>query len=77
MFFKIIPLLTEPQNDVAFELIVPSVPGTGFSDSPKQPGFDVCQNVRIMVKLMERLGHEKFFVHGVYAKHVSKFFHDR
>ncbi|CAG2112466.1 unnamed protein product [Medioppia subpectinata] len=63
-YYKSIPLLIEPTNDVAFEVICPSIPGYGFSEAPHQPGFDVSQTARIFVKLMERLNHRRFFVHG-------------
>ena len=37
-FYKVIPLLTEPVDGVAFELICPSIPGYGFSEAPHQEG---------------------------------------
>ena len=49
---------------MAFELIIPSIPGFGFSEAPKQPGFDMLQSAMIFVKLIKRLGHTQFFVHG-------------
>ena len=63
-YYKIIPLLTEPHNDVAFELIIPSIPGFGFSEAPKQPGFDMFQAARVFVKLVQRIGYNDFMVHG-------------
>lgn len=64
-YYKTIPLLTEPdENGVAFELIIPSIPGYGFSEAPHQQGFDGNAAARVFVKLMKRLGHEKFYVHG-------------
>ena len=38
-YYKSIPLLTEPTNDIAFELIIPSIPGYGFSEAPHQEGM--------------------------------------
>ena len=38
-FYKSIPLLIEPVNDVAFEIVVPSIPGYGFSEAPHQEGI--------------------------------------
>ncbi|XP_054156347.1 epoxide hydrolase 1-like [Oppia nitens] len=63
-YYKAIPLLTEPTNGVAFEVICPSIPGYGWSEAPHQTGFNVPQTARIYVKLMERLNHKTFFVHG-------------
>jgi pimeloyl-ACP methyl ester carboxylesterase len=67
---KIIPLLTDPAafggdaND-AFDVMVPSLPGFGFSESPKQRGFSSWQIAELWTKLMtEKLGYSKFFAHG-------------
>lgn len=40
-FQKIIPLLTtpKPDKDFVFELVVPSLPGYGFSDGAVRPGL--------------------------------------
>ena len=35
-FYKAIPLLMS--SDLKFDLIIPSIPGYGFSDAPKQKG---------------------------------------
>jgi len=39
-FYGIIPLLTEPASpdDIAFEVICPSIPGYGFSEAPHKKG---------------------------------------
>ncbi|CAG2170108.1 unnamed protein product [Oppiella nova] len=63
-YYKAIPLLIEPTNGVAFEVIVPSIPGYGFSEAPHQEGFNIMETARIFVKLMNRLNHKTFFVHG-------------
>jgi len=64
-YYKSFPLLTEPdQNGLAFEVIAPSIPGYGFSEAPHQKGFNVTAAARVFVKLMKRLGHERFVVHG-------------
>jgi pimeloyl-ACP methyl ester carboxylesterase len=38
-FQKIIPLLTEEKDGVSFDVVVPSIPGYGFSDKPKEKGM--------------------------------------
>jgi pimeloyl-ACP methyl ester carboxylesterase len=63
-FHKMVPLLTHPVDDLAFELIIPSMPGYGFSDAPQKPGLHLIHVARIFGKLMERLGHDKYFIHG-------------
>jgi len=63
-FYKLAELLRKPVNDVAFEVILVSRPGFGFSEQPHKSGFSISDSCRIYVKLMKRLGHEKFFYHG-------------
>lgn len=62
-FLKIVPLLTTG-DDLAFELIIPSLPGYGFSDASARPGLNAVHTARILSKLMSRLGHQHFFFHG-------------
>lgn len=64
-YTKIIPLLEKPDsNGLAFEMIIPSIPGYGYSEAPHQPGFNITSSARIFVKLMKRLGHQKFISMG-------------
>lgn len=63
-FYKILPLLTESQDDVVFEVICPSIPGYGFSEAPHKQGFDTIATARIFLTLMERLGFSQFYVQG-------------
>lgn len=37
-FYKILPLLTETQDDLVFEVICPSIPGYGYSEAPHKQG---------------------------------------
>jgi pimeloyl-ACP methyl ester carboxylesterase len=66
---KLIPLLTDPANhdgDAAdsFDVVVPSVPGHGFSDRPVQAGFNDYHVAKLWIKLMATLGHERFAAHA-------------
>eukprot|EP00914_Ancora_sagittata_P001373 GHVO01003604.1.p1 GENE.GHVO01003604.1~~GHVO01003604.1.p1 ORF type:complete len:458 (-),score=46.09 GHVO01003604.1:17-1390(-) len=68
-FYKILPMLTDPENNgfagnEAFEVICPSIPGYGFSEAPHHRGFNTRETARLFVKLMKRLGHEKFYLQG-------------
>ncbi|XP_067239238.1 epoxide hydrolase 1 [Chanodichthys erythropterus] len=65
-FYGIIPLLTEPSSadDIAFEIICPSIPGYGFSEAPHKKGFDSVCAAHIFNKLMKRLGFNKYYVQG-------------
>ncbi|GMT03186.1 hypothetical protein PENTCL1PPCAC_25360, partial [Pristionchus entomophagus] len=70
-FYKFLPLLIDPVqykvssfDDIAFEVIAPSIPGYGFSDAPKKTGFSQLAAARVFKKLMERVGHNKFYAQG-------------
>jgi microsomal epoxide hydrolase len=68
-FHKVIGPLTDPARfggdpDDAFSLVVPSLPGYGFSDPPAEPGFGTTQVAGAWVELMAALGYERFGSHG-------------
>jgi microsomal epoxide hydrolase len=69
-FHKLIPMLTDPERfggDPAdsFDVIVPSVPGYGFSDRPRERGVGGTQTADLFAKLMKDvLGYERFAAHG-------------
>ena len=63
-FLDIIPLLTAGDEDYAFEVIAPSLPGYGFSSAPTKQGFDLLQAAKIFKSLMLRLGHQQFYCQG-------------
>jgi len=65
----IIPLLTDPAAHGgdpadAFDLIIPSLPGYGFSDAPTQPGMSPRAVAALWVKLMQGLGYARFGLQG-------------
>lgn len=64
-YFPLIDELTK-SNDFKFnfEIIIPSIPGYGWSEAPHQVGFNGPAAARIFNKLMERIGHKKYVVHG-------------
>ncbi|CAH0598399.1 unnamed protein product [Chrysodeixis includens] len=65
-FYKVIPLLSEysEERDFALELIIPSLPGFGFSDATSKQGLGATEMSVIFRNLMHRLGFEKFYIHG-------------
>jgi len=65
-FLKIIPLLTKAdENGFSFDVIVPSIPGHGFSDIPTNPGMNNKRIAKLFTRLItEELGYEKFIAHG-------------
>ena len=48
----------------AFHLVVPSIPGYGFSGRPADTGWDPAHIARAWVELMKRLGYTKFVAQG-------------
>lgn len=60
----LVPLLTEPVNGVAFDVVIPSLPGFGFSGQPTRPGMHMTRVAPIWAELMTRLGYDKFLVSG-------------
>jgi pimeloyl-ACP methyl ester carboxylesterase len=66
---KIIDPLTNPtahgaSASDAFHLVIPSLPGHGFSGKPTAPGWDPIRIARAWVVLMERLGYARFVAQG-------------
>jgi len=48
----------------AFDVVVPSMPGYGYSGKPTAPGWDPVRIARAWVVLMKRLGYTKFVAQG-------------
>ena len=68
-FLKVIEGLTEPQSlggrtEDAFHLVIPSLPGFGFSGKPTSTGWGVDKIATAWVKLMEKLGYRDYFAQG-------------
>jgi len=68
-FTKIIGPLTDPgahggRPEDAFHVICPSIPGYGFSDAPKKPGFGCRQIANVFAKLMAKLGYTQYSAQG-------------
>jgi pimeloyl-ACP methyl ester carboxylesterase len=67
---KLISLLTDPAShggraEDAFTVVVPSLPGYGFSDRPTRPGYDAKRMAAVLDKLMTKtLGYDKYLAHG-------------
>lgn len=68
-FEKILGPLTNPAAHGgdpadAFHVVCPSMPGYGFSDAPKEAGFDIRRVAETNVALMARLGYSKYGAQG-------------
>jgi pimeloyl-ACP methyl ester carboxylesterase len=66
---KIIEPLTNPTAhgataQDAFHLVIPSLPGYGFSAKPTSTGWDPVRTARAWVVLMKRLGYDRFVAQG-------------
>ena len=68
-FHKIIPMLTDPERcggpaEDAFDLVIPSLPGYGFSERPAERGFTAERMADLFAKLMAALGYSRYGAHG-------------
>jgi pimeloyl-ACP methyl ester carboxylesterase len=66
---KIVDLLTDPtahggSASDAFHVVIPNMPGYGFSGKPTTTGWDPARIGRAWVTLMKRLGYGKFVASG-------------
>jgi pimeloyl-ACP methyl ester carboxylesterase len=66
---KIVDPLTNPtahgaSASDAFHLVIPSMPGYGFSGKPATPGWDPVRIARTWIVLMKRLGYTRFVAQG-------------
>jgi pimeloyl-ACP methyl ester carboxylesterase len=61
--------LTDPtshggSSEDAFHLVLPSLPGYGFSGEPVELGWDLDRTARAWAELMRRLGYERYLAQG-------------
>jgi epoxide hydrolase len=68
-FYKVVGPLTDPvahggKAEDAFHVVVPSLPGFGFSGKPTKKGWSMSRMSVVMAKLMSRLGYERYGVQG-------------
>jgi pimeloyl-ACP methyl ester carboxylesterase len=61
--------LTDPtahggRAEDAFHLVLPSLPGYGFSGEPTELGWDVARTARAWAELMRRLGYPRYVAQG-------------
>jgi len=56
--------LAGSSNGDDFHLVVPSLPGYGFSGRPSTPGWGVHRIARAWAELMQRLGYRRFIAAG-------------
>jgi len=66
---KIVGPLTDPtayggKAEDAFDVVIPSLPGYGFSGKPKAPGWNPVSIAKAWATLMQRLGYTKYVAQG-------------
>jgi pimeloyl-ACP methyl ester carboxylesterase len=66
---KVIGPLTDPtayggKAEDSFDVVIPSLPGYGFSGKPDKTGWDPAHIARAWTVLMKRLGYTKFVAQG-------------
>ena len=68
-FLKVIGPLTNPtayggKAEDAFHVVIPSLPGFGFSDKPIEKGWNLPRIARAWATLMKRLGYDRWVAQG-------------
>jgi epoxide hydrolase len=68
-FLQIVGPLTDPAAHGgdpadAFDVVVPSLPGFGFSTPVRAPGWEMARTARAFAELMRRLGYDRYVAHG-------------
>ncbi|MEU9414471.1 epoxide hydrolase [Streptomyces sp. NPDC048272] len=78
-YSKVIPFLTDPgahgaDPADAFDVVVPDMPGFGYSDRPVGPPLDAIAVAGLWAELMDVLGYERFgAAGGDMGSHVSRY----
>src|SRR6267154_6548759 len=68
-FLEVIGPLTDPtvhggKAEDAFHVVIPSLPGFGFSDKPTEPGWGLARIANAWAVLMARLGYNHYVAQG-------------
>lgn len=68
-FLELIAPLTDPEShggraEDAFHLVIPSLPGTGFSGPTHEAGWDTDRMADAIAEVMRRLGYDRYAVQG-------------
>jgi pimeloyl-ACP methyl ester carboxylesterase len=65
-FIDVVDELADPEDAdaPAFHVVVPSLPGFGYSDKPATTGWGIEKIAASWVELMGRLGYDRFAAHG-------------
>ncbi len=58
------PTAHDGDAEDAFHLVLPSIPGYGFSGEPKEIGWDAGRTAQAWAELMQRLGYTRYVAQG-------------
>jgi len=58
-YLRLIPLLTDE-----FHVVIPSLPGLGFSNPLSGTGWDLARTAEAYAEIMTRFGYDRFATHG-------------
>ncbi len=77
-YLPLVPLLTDPGaygiEGPGFDLVIPSLPGYGFSARPARTGVSARYTAGLWHQLMQGLGYERYGAHGTdFGSAVSTF----
>ncbi|WP_275004342.1 epoxide hydrolase family protein [Promicromonospora iranensis] len=78
-YSKVVPLLTDPgahggDPADAFDVVVPDMPGFGYSDGPTGPPLSSVAVAQLWAELMRTVGYERFgAAGGDMGSHVSRY----
>ncbi len=66
---RLVPLLADPaahggSAQDAFDVVVPSIPGYGFSERPRSPGMSNAAVADLWIEMMGQLGYPRFGAQG-------------
>jgi pimeloyl-ACP methyl ester carboxylesterase len=60
----LVPLLTDPPDGPSFDVVIPSLPGYGFSERPARTGVTARYTAGLWHQLMRGLGYERYGAQG-------------
>jgi len=68
-FLEVLGPLTDPEAhggkaEDAFHVVVPSLPGFGYSSKPREPGWNSTRMAEVIAKLMARLDYKRYGAQG-------------
>ena len=67
-YLPLVPFLTDPGahgiDGPGFDVVIPSLPGYGFSDRPGRTGISARYTAGLWLQLMKGLGYERYGAHG-------------